>query len=61
MITLDSWYESDGKIKKKKLTGNFCYNDKPVSVEINLPDDADGKHNSVMIPITDLVKILAEV
>jgi hypothetical protein len=61
MITLQSWYEMEGIIKKKKLNSNFCYNDKPVAIEIYLPNDPDGKKNSVNIPIADLVKILAEV
>lgn len=60
MISLESWYEDKGQIKRLKLDGHFCFNDKPRTIEIKLPNNYDGMHNSIIIPIGDLIRLLEE-
>jgi len=60
MIRLESWYEDDGTVTKKKLGYCFCFNDPEHGIEIYLSDSEDGKKNSVYIPLKDLIRIIGE-
>lgn len=60
MITFTTWTEDLEISKKKRVKARFCKADNPQIFEIVLPDTY-GYHNSVLIPVKDLLKMIKEV